>query len=70
MLSFLKGHTPQALASFHAHCFVSRLSLLSPKLNLLNSQKTRTVFPLCDLQGGSFLQLRHLLRWDKMFFPL
>lgn len=57
------------LASFHVHCFVSRLSLLRPKPNLLNRQETRTVFPLCDLQGGSFLQLHHLLLWDKMFSP-
>lgn len=68
MLSVLKGHRRQ-LASFHTHCFVSRLSLLKPELNLLNSQEARTVFPLGDLQGGSFLQLHHLLRWDKMFSP-
>lgn len=60
---------PRRLASFHTHCFVSRLSLLRPKLNLLNSQETRTVFPLCDLQGGRCLLLRHLLRWNKMFSP-
>lgn len=60
---------PRQLASFHVHCFVSRLSLLRPKRNLLNSQETRTVFPLCDLQVGGLLLLHHLLRWDKMFSP-
>lgn len=57
------------LAPFHARCFVSPSSLLRPKLNLLNSQETRTAFPLCDLQGGSFLLLHHLLCGDKMFSP-
>lgn len=57
------------LAPFHARCFVSPSSLLRPKLNLLNSQKTRTAFPLCDLQGGRFLPRHHLLCGDKMFSP-
>lgn len=60
---------PRRLASFHAHCLVSRLSLLRPELNLRSSQETRIAFPLRDLQGGSFLPLRHLLRWDTMFSP-
>lgn len=45
---------------------LSHLSLLGPKLNLLSSRETRRGFRLCDLQGGSFLQLLHLLGWDKM----
>lgn len=49
---------------------LSRLSLLGPKLNLLSSRETRRGFCLCDLQGGSFLQLLHLLGWDKMPPPI
>lgn len=67
MLSFLTGHTPQAAG------FISRtplgLSSLRPKLHVRSSQEARTAFPLCDLQGGSLLLLRHLLRRDPMFSP-
>lgn len=66
MLSFRKGHTPQVVG-FIPHTLFCKS--LGPKLNLLNNQEIRTVFPLCDLQGGSSLQLHHLLPWDKMFSP-
>lgn len=65
MLSFLKGHTPHVLASSHAHCFVGSFILAQSQTQLTE----QSGFPLCDLQGGSFLQLHHLLCWEKMFSP-
>lgn len=41
-----------------------------PNLNLLNGEDASTLFLLCDLQHGSYLQLHHLLWQVKLFSPI